>query len=142
MTWPRVVIGTDALASALLLRSEPLAWLRGAWQKDSIRPLASRETTGELIRVLAWPGFGLTEEDREQLLADYLPWCETVTDTDPPAVPDCRDPFDRTLLELALAARADAIVAGDNELLSLQSPFSIPIMTPAAFRERLVEVTR
>lgn len=137
MTSPRVAIGTGALASALLIRSEPFAWLRGAWRKDSIRPLASRETTEELIRVLAWPGFGLSPEDREHLLSDYLPWCEVVTDARPPGTADCDDPHDRLLLEFAFAAGADAIVAGDAELLSLGSPSRIPILSPEALRERL-----
>ena len=137
MTWPRVAIGTRALVSALLIRAEPFAWLRDAWRKKSIHPLASRETTEELIRALAWPGFELSPEDREQLLSDYLPWCEVVTDTRPPGTADCDDPHDRLLLEFALAAGADAIVAGDTELLTLRSPSPVPILSPEALRERL-----
>ncbi len=32
-------------------------------------------------------------------------------------LPDCRDPFDRPFLELALVAKADALVTGDKDLL-------------------------
>ena len=31
----------------------------------------------------------------------------------PPTVPECRNPFDRPFLELALAGRADALVSGN-----------------------------
>ena len=52
-------------------------------------------------------------------------------------VPECRDPFDRPFLELALVAQADALLTGDKDLLVLAEVFPVPIVTPAAFRERL-----
>ncbi len=136
MSLPRLVLDTNVLMSALLFHVGSLSWLRIAWQTEAIRPLASRDTTAELIRVLAYPKFRLTDAEREELLADDLPWCETVTMSDPPQVPDCRDPFDRPFLELALAARADALVTGDQDLLALAPQFSIPILTPRAVEER------
>ena len=139
MTAPRAVLDTNVLLSALLFPAHSLAWLRRAWQSGSIRPLASRATTEELIRVLAYPKFALTENDREDLLDDYLPWCEAVTVPESTKIPHCRDPFDRPFLALALAARADALVTGDKGLLALADRFSIPILTPAAFRGRLDE---
>lgn len=137
MTPPRVVLDTNVLLSALLFHARPLSWLRHAWQSDVVRPLASRDTTAELIRVLHYPKFRLTGDQREDLLGDYLQWCETVRVTDPVVVPDCRDPFDRPFLELALTARADALLTGDKDLLVLAEVFQVPILTPAAFRIRL-----
>ena len=52
-------------------------------------------------------------------------------------VPECRDPFDRPFLELALAARADALLAGDKDLLFVAEEFQVPILTPAAYRKCL-----
>jgi predicted nucleic acid-binding protein len=40
-------------------------------------------------------------------------------------------------LELAAAARANALVTGDGDLLALGSTYPTPILPPAAFRERL-----
>ncbi len=136
MTRPRLVLDTNVLLSALLFHAGALSWLRLAWQSETILPLASRETTAELIRVLAYPKFRLTDDERDDLLADYLPWCETVVVANPPEVPECRDLFDRAFLELALAAKAEALVTGDKDLLVLAEAFSVPILTPAAFRER------
>ena len=82
--------------------------------------------------MLCYPRFGLSPREREDLLADYLPHCESVTDSTPPPIPDCRDPFDRPFPELALASRADALVTGDRDLLALTRTFPIPILTPAA----------
>ena len=103
--------------------------------------MAGRDTTAELIRVLSTPKFRLTAEERQDLLGEYLPWCETITVPDPVAIPDCRDPFDRPFLALALAAKADALVTGDKNLLALADTFGVPILTPAAVRQRLPDPT-
>jgi putative PIN family toxin of toxin-antitoxin system len=137
MTPPRVVLDTNVLLAALLFHGGALAWLRRAWQAGVVRPLASRDTAAELIRVLAYPKFGLGAEAREDLLGDYLPWCETVRVPRGTPVPRCRDPFDRPFLEPALAAGADALLTGDRDLLALAGAFAVPILTPAAFRDRL-----
>lgn len=129
---PRWVLDTNVLVSALLFPSGRLTRIRDAWRSGIIVPLASRETTTELIRVLCYPKFGLTPREREDLLADYLPHCESVIVSTPPPIPDCRDPFDRPFLELARAASADALVTGDKDLLDLAPAFPIPILTPAA----------
>lgn len=138
----RVVLDTNVLISALVFQSERLSWLREAWEKNAIRPLASRETMNELLQVLRYPKFGLSADERENLLADYLPWCETVVVSDPPEVPECRDPSDPPFLELALIAQADALVTGDNDLTTLATDFSIPILTPRKFHARLTSVKR
>lgn len=137
MSGARLVLDTNVLLSALLFPAGSLSWMRQAWQSGAVRPLTSRDTTAELLRVLAYPKFRLNDDEREDLLADYLPWCETVRVSKPPLVPTCRDPFDRPFLELALVARADALVTGDADLLALAGTFSVPILTPHAIRERL-----
>ena len=143
MTPPRLVLDTNILLSALQFHSGRLSWLRGAWSSGRIRPLAGRETTAELIRVLGYPKFKLSEADRQDLLEDYLPFCETVAVPDPPpAVPECRDPFDRPFLELALAGRAEALVTGDADLQALADNFTVPILTPAGLRRQLSEDER
>lgn len=91
MSPPRVVIDTNALLSALLFHAGTLSWLRTAWQARRICPLVSRETMNELIRALGYPKFNLTDGEREDLLADYLPWCETIVISNPTEIPECRD---------------------------------------------------
>lgn len=135
---PRLVLDTNVLLSALLFRSAGVTWLRTAWQSGSILPLTSHDTASELLRVLGYPKFGLTVPDCDDLLADYLPWCETVTIVEPfPVIPACRDPADQPFLTLALAGNADALVTGDRDLLVLANSFPIPILSPADMRTRL-----
>ncbi len=60
---------------------------------------------------MVYPKFGLTADERQDLLDDYLTYCETVTIADsPPVVPEYRDPFDRPFLEMALVGRADTLI--------------------------------
>ena len=135
---PRLVLDTSVLLSALLFPSGTVSWLRAEWRAGHVRPLASRDTAGELLRVLTYPKFALAAGERRDLLDDYLPWCETVAIPDPPpSVPECRDPYDRPFLELAIAGRADALVTGDADLLALADSFAVPILAPAALREWL-----
>ena len=138
MTCPRLVLDTSVLLSALLFPTGAVSWVRAAWQDGRVRPLVSRDTASEFLRVLAYPKFGLTCGERRDLIDEYLPCCETVAIPDPrPAVPECRDPFDRPFLELALVGRADALVTGDADLLALADTFAIPILAPAVLKERL-----
>ena len=143
MTPLRAVLDTNVVISALVFHSGALSWLRGAWRSGSVCPLASRETTAELIRILGYPKFALKVEDQRDLFDDYLPYCQTViVPVPPPAMSECRDPFDRPFLELALAGRADALVTGDSHILGLAGALAVPILSPVGFRRRVSERKR
>lgn len=134
----RVVLDTNVVLSALVFRGGSSARLRAAWQSGIFRPLASAETVQELLRVLAYPKFHLSADEQESLLADYLPCLSAVRVPDPPPeVPACRDPHDRAFLALAVAGRAQLLVSGDRDLLSLAGSASFEILTPADFLRRL-----
>ena len=133
----RTVLDTKVLVSALLFPEGNASWLRRMWRSQAILPLVSRETASELIRVLGYPKFSLERDEQEDLLADYLPYCDPVVVDEPLALPDCRDPFDRPFLALAVAGGADALVTGDADLLAITSDFAVPIITLSALRERL-----
>jgi putative PIN family toxin of toxin-antitoxin system len=134
---PKTVLDTNVLVSALLFPEGSASWLRRMWRSRTILPLVSRETASELVRVLGYPKFSLTRHEREDLLADYLPYCEPVVVEEPLSLPDCRDPFDRPFLALALAGEADVLVTGDADLLTLAPDFAVPIITLGALKERL-----
>lgn len=134
----RVVLDTNVLVSALIFSRGRLAWLRKVWCEGLVNPVLCRETASELIRVLAYPKFKLDAADRQDLLADILPYAETFLL--PEAVPDlpqCRDTDDQVFLMLARAAQVDYLVTGDPDLLVLQAAFAPPIITPAQLRDIL-----
>ncbi len=114
---PRVVLDTNLLLCALVASGVATAVLREGWQRQRFTPLASKETIRELIRVLAYPEFGLNATEQEDLLSDYLPFCATVNVSNPPPpTPICRDPCHIPFLELAMAGGADFLVTGDQDL--------------------------
>ncbi len=128
----RVVLDTSVVVSALMFEAGRLAWLRSAWREERIRPLVSKPTVTELLRVLAYPKFRLSATEQAILQADYLPFCEPVPATATAKhVPHCRDPFDQPFLFLALAGKADFLVSGDDDLLVLAPRFPVPIVKPA-----------
>jgi putative PIN family toxin of toxin-antitoxin system len=103
-----------------------------------VLPLVSRTTAAELIRTLAYPKFKLAAHEQEELLADYLPYCKTVRiPAQPPATPPCRDAFDVPFLELAVAGKADALVTGDKDLLSLDGKLACPILRAERFLDAI-----
>ena len=129
-TKPRIVIDTNLLVSALIFGGTT-GKLRSLWQSSYCIPLASKITITELMRVLAYPKFQLSQMEQEDLLADYLPFCETVQIPNPPPVtPPCRDSFDAPFLVLAVVGKADYLISGDKDLLTLEGDFSFcPIVT-------------
>ena len=67
---------------------------------------------------------------RELSLAEVRRLAEVI---EPPSLPQpvCRDPNDDQVLALAIAAKVELIVSGDNDLLSLGSFEGMPIFAPA-----------
>ena len=134
----RVVLDTNVVLSALVFRSGVAGQVRQAWQRGLVLPLASTATVQELVRVLAYPKFHLSPTEQDELLADYLPYAQTVRiPQPPPTVPDCRDNLDLPFLHLALTGKAQVLVTGDHDLLTIAAEFkrgsSCPIMTLDSF---------
>ena len=120
----RVVLDTNVVLSALVFGGGAAGRLRLGWQQGTFVPLAATATVQELVRVLAYPKFRLSPAEQQELLADYLPWVQTVrTPQPPPPVPDCRDPLDLPFMHLAVAGQADVLVSGDGDLLALAVEF-------------------
>jgi len=120
----RVVLNTNVVLSALVFGGGLAGQVRLAWQRGVLLPLASTVTVRELVRVLAYPKFCLSPQERQELLADYLPHVETVRiPQPPPTVPDCRDAMDVPFMQLAVAGKAQVLVSGDQDLLAIAHAF-------------------
>jgi uncharacterized protein len=134
----RVVLDTNVVLSALVFGGGATSQMRRAWQQGALLPLASTATVQELVRVLAYPKFRLLQAEQAELLADYLPYTETVRIPQPlPQVPKCRDVLDLPFMHLAVAGKAQALVSGDRDLLAIAAEFEqssgCPILTLDAF---------
>ncbi len=134
----RVVLDTNVVLSALVFRGGTAGQVRLAWQRGLLLPLASAATVQELVRVLSYPKFRLSPAEQDELLADYLPYAETVRiPQPPPTVPECRDALDLPFLHLAVAGTAQVLISGDRDLLVIATEFernnACPIVSLVAF---------
>ncbi len=134
----RVVLDTNVVVSALLFDHGRLSWLRPAWMAGDFRPLVSHSTAEELLRVLSYSKFHLTEQEIEALLGDFLPFSEPVevplgVREAAAALPRLRDPDDRIFLQLAEAGTAEFLITGDKDLLAVPPPGDYRIISPAEF---------
>jgi putative PIN family toxin of toxin-antitoxin system len=134
----RVVFDTTTVVSALLFANGRLAWLRRHWREGECVPLLSAATAAELTRVLAYPKFQLTREEREELLAEYVPCC-TIVERVKRCPESCRDAHDQPFLDLAQSGEADVLVSGDKDLLALAGKTGFAIETPEGYRRRVGE---
>ena len=121
--------------------TQPVPGYKARQSSSSTRtdtPLIDTPCAKELLRVLAYPKFHLTQDDIQTILGTYLPFTEAVNTADAKTsgLPRCRDPHDQKFLVLAHAGKVDVLVTGDQALLALakQTPFAIE--TPAMFRRR------
>ncbi len=132
----RAVFDTNVVISALIF-GRRLLWLRRAWVSSAVVPIVCRETAAELVRVLGYPKFKLTEAERETLLGDYLPFAEVahLPGKRPPLPAACRDRDDAVFLHLMISSGADFVVSGDNDLAVLAADY--PVVSPAALQRRL-----
>lgn len=142
----RVVLDTNVVLSALVFGGGLAGRVRLAWQRGVLLPLASTATVQELVRVLAYPKFGLSPLEQQELLADYLPHVETVRiPQPPPTVPDCRDVMDLPFMQLAVVGKAQVLVSGDRDLLAIAGVFQMacgcPILTMDAFSKHPLVVS-
>lgn len=131
---PAAVLDANVVVSALVFPGGRMSLVRHAWRERLVTPLVSRATATELIRVLAYPKFRLGAQDREELLADYLPYCKVID------LPDGTlhatagsDPGDWPYLQLALAARARWLVTGDRGFREAATKSGIRAIAPQEF---------
>ena len=137
----RVVLDTNIVLSALVFGGGTAGRLRAGWQQGAFVPLVSTATVQELVRVLAYPKFRLSAQEQEELLADYLPYTQTVRIPQPPPfVPSCRDPLDAPFMHLAVTGRADVLVSGDRDLLVLADEFEKTCGCPLVNLETFIRV--
>jgi putative PIN family toxin of toxin-antitoxin system len=129
---PRVVVDTNVLISAFCFGGKPERILELA-DRGKMRLQLSEYLLAELERILR-NKFGFTEEALNRAVQRLMQNAEWVVPTETLSL--CRDEADNRILECAQAGHADFIVTGDNDLLTLNGRFSIPILRPDNFLAR------
>ena len=130
----RVVLDTSVLVSALLFRGD-VSRLVDLWKKSAFTPVISKETFEELEAVLHYPKFGLSEEEKGEMIEEeILPFFEVV-EVRQEVKGICRDPADDKFISCAVSAGADFIVTGDKDLMAVKKYKSVKILSASDFLE-------
>jgi putative PIN family toxin of toxin-antitoxin system len=133
----RVVLDTNVLVSALLFTGKA-SKLVPLWRARRIVLLVSKRIIQEYLCVLSYPKFSLTDLEIQTLFhEEILPFIEVVKIAKPFPL-TCRDPADDHFLACAATGRADALVSGDADLLSLRKVGRCPILTLETFLNRFL----
>ncbi|HOC01719.1 MAG TPA: putative toxin-antitoxin system toxin component, PIN family [Verrucomicrobiota bacterium] len=128
----RLVADTNTLVSASLWQG-PSARLLEAVASGKAELVLSPDLLAEFASVIARPKF-VDRITAQRTTADQLAQklAEKVTVVAPATLavpPELRDPEDLPVLACALAADAEAIVSGDQDLLTMGAFQGIPILT-------------
>ncbi len=112
----RILLHLRAGTFELVTSAALLAELRAVLGRDKFRPYVSLDEVEEFVELIR----------RESTAME---------DPEPPTVRLSEDPGDEYLIQLARAARADALVSGDPHLTRLRS--RIPVESPREFLDSL-----
>ena len=131
----RVVLDTNVLVSALLFKGKVSRFV-ALWQQGRLAPLLSKETFGELRKVLTYAKFALDQEEIRAILEDaVLPFFE-ILDPVEPIEGVYADPDDDSFIACAVSGGAEFVVTGDAQLVGLRRYKTVRFVTPSEFLRR------
>lgn len=131
----RAVVDTNILVRAVIKPSGSVGPVLQRLRRRDYLLLISRATLDELVDVLSRPRlrakYGISDPVLRAVVRLMILRGELVSPQR--RIAACRDPKDDKFLEVAVGGRADVMVSGDADLLSLDPFEGIPIVTPARF---------
>ena len=133
----KLVLNTNVLLSGLIFGGVCQRVMQAGIESRDV--FLSPAIFNEVLEKLAgkFADLASTRETALRALRDGCRWIEPAA----LAVPICRDADDDWILATALAAKAEIIVTGDNDLLVLKNYAGIPILTPRQFIDWLGQST-
>ena len=130
------VLDTGVVVAGIYWKAEPHRCLVAFARRQF--SMALTETVFEEYVRVAW-----RVKREERLLVNPEPWLNFLRDKakffvpTPLTKPICRDPKDDPFITCALAGGAIVVVSRDPDLLTLEKPFGIAMVTPRLFLSRL-----
>ena len=107
------------------------------WKTGIIHPVLSRETFSELMAVLTYPKFNLSDNEIKAIIGDEILPFFTAAEIKEEASGICRDPHDDIFLAAACSAQASLLVTGDKDLLELKNFQSVKIVTAREYLDMM-----
>lgn len=134
----RVVLDTNILLSALMVRGAPPDRLYEEWRHGRFELVTTERQTEELRQVIRRPFFQerLKASEIGRMVNDLRRLAVVCSDL--PRISRSPDPADDYLLALGEAARADYLVTGDkNHLLALKTHLDTRIVSARTLANKL-----
>ncbi len=130
----RVVLDTNVLVSGLAYPASVPGKILGAWQQGALGLVLSKYILDEMVRVL--PKLSQNRRSATEIrdLADSFLFMAELVDPSNKVDKALRDKADGPVLGTLLAAKADYLITGDKDLLTLAGKYAI--VTPAEFWAR------
>ena len=136
---PRLVLDTNVVVSALFWDGKPLELMALAVERE-VRLYAGAALLAELQTTLAKPKLVKALEASGRSASEHVDAYRrlvTLTRRSPAIGAWSRDPDDDRVIACALAVRADFLVTGDGDLLSLGTVEGVRIVSPMGLLELL-----
>jgi len=131
----KIILDTNILISALGWKGNPRIIFNKITEKKFELILPYKQLN-ELLRVLNYPKFKVTNEQKDRFLAILLEISTLVkTKTRVNAIKD--DPDDNIILEPANEMKIDYIISGDEHLLKVKEFKSAKIVTAKEFLDKI-----
>jgi putative PIN family toxin of toxin-antitoxin system len=135
----RVVVDTNILIRALIKPSGTVGPILRRLAQAEFEMVYSRAMFEELLEKLALPRLKNKYHITDDVIADLVALLTLRAKLVAPdvTVTVCRDPEDNMVIEAALAGRAECIVTGDDDLLTLHQYEGIDFIAPREFIAKL-----
>jgi putative PIN family toxin of toxin-antitoxin system len=134
----RVVLDTNVILSGLMSPQGAPGRIMAAWRDARFKVVISVHQLAEIGRALAYPKIrrilGWDDQRIEQFIRQLYVRAEIV-DLSGTSVEVPLDPDDAPILATLVAAKADVLISGDDDLLALRERYAI--QTPAEFARKL-----
>lgn len=127
---PRIVLDTNNLISGIFFEKGNEARVLDEVLTGNAKLLASLETLQEFQETVSRPKFQLSPSEVLAIFYLIISSCEIVLARQRAKV-RCRDPDDQKFLDCAVAGKADFLVTGDRDLLTMRNVSRTKIVTAA-----------
>lgn len=129
----KIVLDTNILISAIGWSGRPKEIFRRILNEE-FELIISQKQIKELQRVLEYPKFKFTDEQKSRFLRILLKTATVVKTPDKLKVIE-EDPADNIILESAIKNNADFIISGDEHILKIKKFGKVRIVTASKFLE-------
>jgi putative PIN family toxin of toxin-antitoxin system len=138
----RVVLDSNVIVSAMMSAGSVPARILHAWDERRFELLVSADMLAEYRRSLGYDRVRQrhekTDGEVDEPIQNYID-AAIVVQPESTLTAITSDPDDNRVLECAMAGDATHIVSGDRHLLALGDYQEVPILTPRAFLDLLLD---